>query len=363
MAIAEPRAPLFVDNSLLSSVDCSTDVALRHVHHYTSLKDRAPIRAGSACHHALDTWFQHKDKLKAMAAFEEHYRDFADENVEDPEDRLTWENTSSILDNWLDTKGVELIKDVEIIPGMVEVGFAYPLGIDAVSKPKQRTTAEFTVDDLKRGYEGVDCEFIMCGRFDMLVRWKKSNSIYVWENKSTGSVARLKDTIRFGSQFADYLWAAKKILAQMSPLHSVQVSGVFVNAIEFRKMPGSDRRCNTHGVKYSECKFMHLGHAFLGPVGRSPEALVEWEKTAVHLAKRYRDILTKYPKISDVPKLRTQGQFEYGRCPNCTFADFCLAGRPMAAIDAMLKVEAWSPFDGVIENSQALFMQGEVVRK
>src|SRR5437667_11726523 len=106
--------PLFVDNSLLSSVDCSTDLAMRHIHGYTSLDERAPVKAGSATHHALDSWFTIKDKLKAMAIFEEHYRDFADENIEDPEDRLTWENTSAILEAWLDTRGVESVKGVAI---------------------------------------------------------------------------------------------------------------------------------------------------------------------------------------------------------------------------------------------------------
>jgi hypothetical protein len=358
--------PLFVDNSLLSSVDCSTDLALRHIHGYTSIKDRAPQIAGGAAHHALDVWFHNKDKHAAMSAFEERYRDFADENVSDPEDRLSWDNTSAVLDHWFDTHGKDLIKDVEVIPGFVEVGFAYPLGVEVPIKKSRKEQTQFDPASLTQYYRDTKCEFVFCGRFDLLVRWR--GHIYVWENKTTGSVSNLKNTLRWGSQLSGYLWAGKKIIAHASPFKEMNVSGVLVNAVEFRKRPSSDRKCSTHGMKYSQCGFSHLGHEFIGPLGKSPEMLVEWEKTALNLAKRYRDVLVMLsaggkiqPRIEDVAKLRTQGQFIYGRCPNCAMSEFCLAGRPMDKVDVMLKHEPWSPFDGVIQESQSVFLAGHKV--
>ncbi len=356
--------PLFVDNSLLSSVDCSTDLALRYIHGYTGLQDSAAMKAGTATHKALDVWFQRKDKAEAMTIFEASYRDFADEFVADPDDRLSWNNTSAIIDNWFDTRGVELIKDVEILPGFIEVGFAFPLGVEVPIKKsvKESLAGEmFAPETLTKWYEGTGAEFVFCGRFDMLVRWH--GQIYVWENKSTGDLYRLKQSLMHGSQLSGYLWGAKKIVQQSSPMKEVNVSGSIINVIHFKKVPGSSSRCAKHGVKYSECGMLHLEHSFLGPTGRSPEMLVEWEKTALNLARRYRDVLTNYQALNAIPKLRTQGQFTYGRCPNCSFSDFCLAGKPMHAIDSMLKVEPWSPFDDVIQDSQNLFVAGQVARK
>lgn len=330
---------LYVDNSILSSVQCSTQLALRYIYGYTSLEEKATLKSGSAGHNAIAAWINSKgDKEKALWQYAEDYKEWAEANVP-PDDRLSYENTDKILDFWFENNLTQMASEFMFIPQLVEVGFAYPL----------------------------NDEFMMCGRFDAVVKWK--GQLYLWENKFTGYVNDwFKKRLRMSSQLTDYLWAAKHIMkkaaleikgdADVSP----NISGVLVNGVEFRKVPSSDRRCSEHGVKYIECGLYHLAHQLLGPFGRSPDEIAEWEKTAINLAKRYRDILTNYPTIESLPKLRTQGKF-FNACTFCFSYDFCAAGRPMNSIDSMLAYEPWSPYDDVVQASQNVYMEGVKVVK
>lgn len=337
-----PNGALYVDNSILEATQCSTKVFLRYIHGYTSLTEKATLKAGDATHQALAIWFAAKDKpkgaIKALDKYEEVYRDFADAEVPF-DDRLSWENTHKILEHWMANHGLEVIKGLEVIPGFVEVGFAYALPVP----------------------EGHVPEFYFCGRFDLLVRWR--GEVYVWDHKTTGAVNDwFKNGLRDGSQLTGYLWAAKKITERYSVFNNVRVSGVLVNAIEFRLPPQSNYKCPKHGLKYEECGLNHLNHQFLGPYSKSPEALVEWEKTAIHLAKKYREILVNYPDISHLPYVRTQGRF-YGTCRNCDAIDFCAALRPLEHLDSMMAKSPWSPYEDVVQRSQAMFLEQQLATK
>jgi len=53
--------------------------------------------------------------------------------------------------------------------------------------------------------------------------------------------------------------------------------GAYINAIEFSRLPSSDRRCTVHAVAYSECGHLHANSDLL-IVERTPAEIEEWKK-------------------------------------------------------------------------------------
>ena len=301
--------PLYIDNSTMRAIaECSNEAFLRYHLGYTTPEERATLRSGEAAHEALAVWFRGGSKDDALARYAELYEEWAEENVA-PVDRLSYANTSRILSYWFETHPLTGLP-FRVDPKLVEIGFAYPL-----------------VDDI-----------IFCGRLDAVATSYEDRSVYVVEHKTTGSITPhwLKN-FRMDSQVSGYIWAAQNHTAQL-------VVGAYLNAIEFSKLPSDpSRKCKTHATPYEECGHLHADFQLL-IVQRSQEELEEWRKTAIHLAKRYQDLVRRFPSLAELHKVRTQGKF-HGACRFCAFADFCSVGRPMDLVTSMLVHDPWSPFD------------------
>lgn len=334
---------LFIDNSTLSSVACSTEAVMRYGHGMTSQEERAYLKAGTSGHAAVAAWFKGSSKEEALDVFaygspceqcqgtgnvdgacakctgtgrqRDGFKQWADDN-QPPGDRLSFENTSRILSHWLDTHPVSALP-VIIDPALVEIGFAFPLTDDG--------------------------SIVFCGRIDALVRAKQTGDCYVWENKFPGSVnPTYVRQFYLGSQLSGYQWAAEQHT-------NVPVMGSFVSACEFSKLPSSDRKCSTHAVQYAECGHLHAKYELLGPINRTPEALVEWRKTAIHLALKFRDLITRFPKLEQIHKVRMQGTF-FNRCQFCAMFEWCRTGRRLDMVPALLMYEPWKPWDYAMGN-------------
>jgi hypothetical protein len=76
---------------------------------------------------------------------------------------------------------------------------------------------------------------------------------------------------------------------------------------------------------------------------RTPGQLAAWHTNAVALAKRYAALTREYPMLADVKRADMQGTF-FHACPNCDFAAFCEAGRPVQWASGMLASKPWRPF-------------------
>jgi hypothetical protein len=72
--------------------------------------------------------------------------------------------------------------------------------------------------------------------------------------------------------------------------------------------------------------------------------LAEWKKSALHLAKKYKEMLIRFPSLRDIHRVRMQGTFT-NACRFCQFDDFCNAGRPVDLIGSMFVEDRWSPYD------------------
>lgn len=330
---------LYIDNSTLGTVACSTLALVQYGLGYRSREEAAYLQAGTAGHAAMEAFFTGQGVDAAMDAFRAEYEEYAAANVINPEDRLTFENTSTILQRWLDTHrlddngwlsllnadGVWVATGIRFRPELVEIGFAYVLSDEG--------------------------DIVFTGRMDAIVE-NAQGEWYTWENKFPGRIdAQWLREFQFGSQLSGYEWAAQQHTAR-------RVVGGYLNAVEFSKLPGSTRRCQAHGTQYAECGPLHAKYE-LATTQRTPAQLTEWKKTALHLARRYRDLLLKYgvwrdgvllaepaeDALAQIAKVRTQGTFLYRMCGNCGLRDWCHAGRDPKRAASELQLKPWAPFD------------------
>lgn len=302
--------PLYIDNSTLKSVArCSTEAVLRYHHDYASREEAAPLKSGFAGHEALAVWYRGGTKAEAMAKYEGVYRIWAEENVS-PDDRLSYSNTSRIMDYWFDTHPVAKFP-FKVHPEFVEVGFQVPLLADG--------------------------SIIFVGRMDMIVE-DFDGSWFVDDHKFTGRISEqwLK-ALRVDSQLTGYIWAAQQHTAK-------PVYGAYITACEFKKLPSDPtRKCKTHATMYDECAHLHFDSQLIGPIHRTDYQIEQWHTTAVFLARKFQDLTKRYGHLKAIHKVRMQGVF-HNACAWCNFYDFCASGRPLNMIDSFMIKDPWRPF-------------------
>lgn len=305
--------PLVVDNSLLKDTVCTTKALLRHKHGYTSREDSAALKAGSAAHAALAAYFDPQADLggplwrpRALDVLKRDYAAWSHANVP-PDNRLSYENVSRILGAWFDAHPID----------------SFP----------------FKVRHVETGFSFVLTDWLtICGRIDMDAEMS-DGSLYVVDHKSTGNITPWwLAAFRLDSQFSTY------VSGMIEHLGGSKVAGGIVNAIEFSKIPASNTKCRQHGTPYAECGVQHVvDRSQMITVDRTPRQLAQWRRDAIKNARKYRDACEMYPELRDITRAPMEGTF-YGACTNCSFKDFCEAGRPMDLVDSMLVVDRWEPF-------------------
>jgi hypothetical protein len=305
---------IVVDNTKLSAVaECSNKAVLRHVLHLTTLDDSAALEAGKAFHECLEVWFKGGTKVAALDRLVHVYQEWAEEHLTSTH-RLWWENVYRILDVWLTQHPVASFPFIVPSPEFIEVGFVWPLV----------EYAGFTV--------------LYVGRLDGLVR--DGDDWWVLEHKSTGRIHKQwAEQFLLSSQIDAYLWGAQKHLGDKA-----RVVGVKLNGVELPKLPGSDRACPKHGMKYIDCG-PHHAKSVLRSFTRTQASIDTWERTAIHLAKRFVNLTLRFHKRERLHNVAMQGAFRSYSCSFCQYLDFCSMGRPLNSIDAMLRFDPWVPFD------------------
>lgn len=307
----DPKDILYIDNSTLKAVSrCSTEALIRYALGYTTQEEKAPLKSGTAGHEALAVWFKGGTKEEALAKFDEEYKEWAEENVM-PDDRLSYSNVYKILDNWFDTHPLDSFS-YAFKPDFVEVGFAHPLTDEG--------------------------DIVLTGRMDAVVFPRQGRGLYVLDNKFTGSIkpAWIKGFM-MDSQMSGYNWAAWKLTGEFPSMS-------YINAIELSKIPSDPtRKCSKHKMYYSECGLLH-GKQEQIIVERSVEQIEEWRKTAIHLARKFWDLIKTKKSWELLHKVRMQGMFT-GACNFCSLQDFCSTGRRLDMVNTMLVYEPWKPYN------------------
>lgn len=301
---------LALDNTILrTTARCSTEVTLRHVHGLTSEEDSAALAAGTAAHEALAVCM--RGGVGGLGVFDSLYRQYSHEHKlsQDPRlQRLSWENTRAVLARWFEVRPAHTWPFVAI-PELVEVAFELPL------------------DDAG--------DFVFTGRLDAIVRDKAHGQLYVLDHKTTGRIdSGWAGAFRLDSQMSGYVWAAQETLGE-------RVAGVYINGIEFAKLPSSDRKCKDHGVQYAECSAEHAKFELL-QFDRSPDQLATWRQTALQLANKFANLKENFGERESLTTVPHEGTF-HGACRYCQFSEFCAAGRPVNSLDALFIHRPWTP--------------------
>src|SRR5271166_3780750 len=88
-------------SSLSSIATCTTKAALQHLG-YSNIKESAPLKAGSVSHESIKMWLDGKPAVLALKHFKKHYESWADEHVEEADDRLQHANVAKVLEVYFD---------------------------------------------------------------------------------------------------------------------------------------------------------------------------------------------------------------------------------------------------------------------
>lgn len=313
--------PVVADNSLLADVAaCDLRTVLRHVHGFTSRDEQAQLKAGSAVHECFAAYFETGRPTVARHVFEASYRQWALANVA-ANDRLSWLNTSRVVDEWLARHPIDALPFTILRLGgepAVEIGFAVPL------------TEDVTI----------------CGRIDALGTLKVDGNVAVIENKSTKSINDFwKAKFRLASQVSTYSFGAS------AHLGAEHVTWTLINAIEFKWLPASERKCAMHKVTYAECGALHANFEMMS-VDRTPAKIDAWKFTAIGLARRFAWLREAYASRADLRAVPQQGLFT-DACQFCFAKEWCAADRPVEHLDSMFVVEPWEPWKGILHETEA----------
>lgn len=288
---------LYISNSTLKNVSCSTRALLYGHHRLTSPDDKHFLVSGNLIHQALAVYFRGSSAADALAFFDEVYEPWSRENI-DPGDRrygrLAFNNIRLCLYAWLEEHSRPSLP-YEPMVEYVEVPFAAPLN-------EEGTIALY-------------------GIIDLVARDKDTGAFVVVDHKSTGDLYKMTMRESFASQMPGYTYA-------INQLFGVTSTRAYLNGIETKQLPSDPvRKCKTHSVPYAECGYMHARSQLIS-LDMSLESLEEWRKTALTLAKQYWHLVTTYPKVQHLAKVRMQGRFN-GLCEWCDYLSWCKADRPI----------------------------------
>lgn len=312
---------LIVDNTILSSTaQCHTQAALRHGLGYTTESESAAIMSGQFAHEVLAWWMCGKTPEEAITRLE-GYREWTAEHGVGEDDRLAYSNVRRILKRWFQINPREKFPYV-VNPADVEVPMVAELGVLADGQ-----------------------RVVMVALLDALVK-SKTGGRWTMDHKTTKYVNDwFKDDLDDAAQFTGQLWIAEE--------NGQPLSGVVINALEFRKIPDSNRKCNQHtDSKYVECGIAHVTLERFTAT-RTPAELVSWAKTALGLARTYAKLKAKVaadPLV--VTQLPMQGRFNRA-CKNCEFREWCSMGRPKGSLRTFTE-RRWNPLERAKEHAEAL---------
>lgn len=309
-----------ISNSELSAWTCTTRGLLLYAAQKDSEQQGSAPSAGAALHLALQSHFLGHSIDNSMAAFEGAYKQHALERFDDSH-RLSWSNTSAIVLHYLRHNPPSRFP-FTVLPQFVEEPIRVPLPwneeedlvavVDLVGV--MRDTEDFCIVDHKSTFRITD---------DWRLKWN------------------------YDPQLSLYLFATALALRQ-----PVARGMAFINAIEFSKLPTSNRKCATHNVPFVECRMAHVNTTLLGPFLRPPEVISNWRTTAYSLwltrkinKSSFRKVLedtTGFASWVVVKNAPQEGLYNDG-CKWCQFREFCQGGKSRDYYQNVLTAKKPSP--------------------
>ncbi len=298
------------DNSMLEDGVCTAKALVRHLHGRAGKKEKTAADAGTAGHAFYETFFGESNVMSCLKAFNDKYVELIGTGA-DVEERLSSANIAKIL-----TRHAE-----------------------ARPYPEQWP---FTVVELEQ-IKGVELEpgYEFYVKRDMLVKENQTGLLAPCDHKSTGKMtAWWTKKFKMTSQLSGYIQFTRDE-------HKDPGMNSYINAVEFGKLPNSDKRCATHSqpgkkVMYSECGKYHAKFELL-IVSRTQAMLDMWRQDALRIAKKMEWAFEAYPTLDYLQFAPREGAFFDG-CTFCEFVDLCRLGFPPDAIDDFTVKDPWQPW-------------------
>ena len=301
---------IFNNSRLQAVATCSTQTIMRYGWHLASTEEAIARDCGSAVHCCLKVYFQEWDSEKALARLIEVYR--AGDGLP-ADDKYHPSNIRLILKTWMehftrDNLPIEIINPEENIVMPLNASNYYFSGkIDAV---------------------GVD---------------KRTGALYVIDHKTTGQSVTSEWWLRqwkLTSQLSGYCWLFGQKSGKLP-------YGGYINGIQIKRVPLSDRKCYKHGVKYHECYREHVLEGCRWEPFERPEFEIErWYRDALTLGSELLSIIHYAESGYDILKrIPQQGKFN-GGCTFCDYNEWCRMGRPVHMIENLFKKEPFIPWEG-----------------
>lgn len=274
-------------------------------------------------------------------------------------DRLSLENVTRLMEGYLTTR------TQEDFPWIVKGPEDVECRVSAVIYGDHRKRSCLCGHQSRRhnelGCKSCSCpRFVNCvrhvGKLDLLGRMKHDPRILCdIDHKTTYRIdARFLNQFQQDSQVTGYLYD----LSQMMGVEPTTVCA-FINAIEVQVVPGSTRQCKEHGVPYSECGVLHIKTQIVGPIQRTEQQFVTWQKVAYSLALRYH-LACGAPEVRTWPQ---EGPFS-GGCGYCEFREWCLADRKVDLVHRMFEETPWvhEGFDNLKGTETTLFIDNSTLK-
>lgn len=302
---------LYVDNStLMSFAECETKAMMQYGYNLRPVDDlMAPARAGTAVHAALEVHYNGGTLGEAMNALYDSYYEFATTHIE-AGDRLAYDNVVKIVESWIQSYPLDSLPYRIFEDGpSIEAAFDVPLT------------------------EGI--RFV--GRFDAIGTRTDGRGLYLIDTKSSGQLGSLfQRQFYLSTQLSGYWYALEQL--------GYQPTAAYINALDMRIMPSSNRKCTLHKSPYRDCGFLHMKHGLLGPFHRTHAQISTWLCNAIRIAFAWKVHLDLYgASVYDIKEVAQSGMFRYQMCERCGLFDFCRQGRPVDNADIAFRHDEWRP--------------------
>ena len=299
------------DNSLLKDfAECIVRGVVKHRFGLRGKGEKIAADIGNAYHAALELHFQGQSTPVVVERFKQEYDQIIPPGQQPEEKRFERQNCIDIMEQYCEVRPVEHYS-------FRPVSFEQVRGIE-----------------LARDEQG---ELVFWVKRDMLVEDKAGGQRYPLDHKTTGKVtAWWAKKFRQSSQLSGYAWFTRQETG--SP-----VGQVGVNAIEVAALPGSSKRCATHGVPYLQCRLDHCVFQVF-TYERTEDQLEAWKRDAIELAKMARTYMSVFQTIEMLRYAPRTGAFSES-CIFCEVKDWCAAGFEPKMCEALTVYDPWTPWE------------------
>lgn len=289
---------------------CETRGWVKHVKGYTSKGDAIKALAGQGIHAGIAAYLNPDggSASAGMAAFHEVYdAAFARIEPDQLEPSLTPQNLEKILQRWIEMHPPQVCPWKRVVTVEVaKIAHTWTIGdntIQLICRP------DIVVEDYSGLYRWVDTK---------TTSWRISDNL--WQRQ-----------LKLSVQTALYTYA----LQQWYGVDKVALGG-WINAIELRNVPASERMCRDHKVLYAECGLEHLRMMQIECMlteSRIEEAI---SKTALMGVERFLQLI----HVEQSDTLAMDGASK-DSCKFCPASLWCETGRYDAALGDLLYHAPW----------------------